>query len=103
MLVTVTLGVLTQYYFVVFAGLIGFVFLIFSIKDKNIKTLVKYIITGLLGAGIALAIYPNMLMQVLGSDRGVGSTGSLSIDFITILTYVGYRICLCRFWAATGA
>lgn len=92
MLVTVTLGVLTQYYFVVFAGLIGFVFLIFSIKDKNIKTLVKYIITGLLGAGIALAIYPNMLMQVLGSDRGVGSTGSLSIDFITILTYVGYKL-----------
>ena len=31
-------------------------------------------------------------MQVLGSDRGVGSTGSLSIDFITILTYVGYKL-----------
>lgn len=92
LLVTVTLGVLTQYYFVVFAGLIGFVFLIFSIKDKNIKTLIKYIITALIGAGIALAVYPNMIMQVLGSDRGVGSTGSIDIDFITILTYVGYKL-----------
>lgn len=92
LLVTVTLGVLTQYYFVVFAGLIGFVFLIFSIKDKHIKTLVKYIVTAIIGAGIALAIYPNMIMQVLGSDRGVGSTGSLDIDFITILTYVGYKL-----------
>ncbi|HCA05529.1 MAG TPA: hypothetical protein DEO32_06505 [Ruminococcaceae bacterium] len=92
MLVTVTLGILTQYYFVVFAGLIGLVFLIFSIKDKHIKTLVKYIITAVAGAGIALAVYPNMLMQVLGSDRGVGSTGSLSIDFITVFTYVGYKL-----------
>ena len=92
LLVTVTLGVLTQYYFVVFAGLIGFVFLIFSIKDKNIKTLIKYIVTALIGAGIALAVYPNMIMQVLGSDRGVGSTGSIDIDFITILTYVGYKL-----------
>lgn len=92
MLVTVIPGVLTQYYFVVFAGLIGLVFLIFSIKDKHIKTLVKYIITAVIGAGIALAVYPNMLMQVLGSDRGVGSTGSISVDFITILTYVGYKL-----------
>lgn len=92
MLITVIPGVLTQYYFVVFAGLIGLVFLIFSIKDKHIKTLVKYIITAVIGAGIALAVYPNMLMQVLGSDRGVGSTGSISVDFITILTYVGYKL-----------
>lgn len=92
MLVTVTLGILTQYYFVVFAGLIGLVFLIFSIKEKHIKTLLKYMITAVIGAGIALAIYPNMLMQVLGSDRGVGSTGSVNIDFITILTYVGYKL-----------
>ncbi len=92
LLITVIPGVLTQYYFVVFAGLIGLVFLIFSIKDKNIKALVKYIITAVIGAGIALAIYPNMLMQVLGSDRGVGSTSSVSVDFITILTYVGYKL-----------
>lgn len=92
MLVTVTLGVLTQYYFVVFAGLIGLVFLIFSIRDKHIKTLIKYIVTAVIGAGIALAIYPNMIMQVLGSDRGVGSSASVDIDFITILTYVGYKL-----------
>lgn len=92
MLITVTLGVLTQYYFVVLAALIGLVYLIFSIKDRHIKSLVKYIITAVIGAGIALAIYPNMLLQVLGSDRGVGSSASLSIDFITIITYEGYKL-----------
>ena len=92
MLVTVTLGILTQYYFVVFAGLIALVVLVYSIREKHIKTLRKYIITAVIGAGIALAISPNMIMQVLGSDRGVGSTGSVNIDFITILTYVGYKL-----------
>ena len=92
MLVTVTLGILTQYYFVVFAGLIGLVYLIFSIKDKHIKSLIKYIATAIVGAGIALAVYPNMIMQVLGSDRGVGASSGLSVDLITIVTYVGYKL-----------
>ena len=42
--VTVLCGVLTQYYFILFAGLTGLVFLVLKIKEKCGKDLIKYII-----------------------------------------------------------
>lgn len=84
-------GILTQYYFILFAGLIGLVFLVFKIKEKCVKDLVKYIISALVGAGIALCIYPYIISNVLGGNRGLGSL-NFSIDFITIVTYVLYKL-----------
>ena len=88
----VVLGVLTQYYFILFAGLIGIVFLVFKIKEKCGKDLAKYIITALLGAVTALCIYPFIISNVLGGNRGLGSL-DINIDLITVVTYVIYKLC----------
>lgn len=85
-------GVLTQYYFILFAGLIGLVFLVFKIKEKCVKDLVKYIASALIGAAIALCVYPFIISNVLGGNRGLGSL-SFSIDLITIVTYIVYKLC----------
>ena len=91
LLPVVTLGVLTQYYFILFAGLTGLVYLIFSIKEKNIRSLLFYVVTSLIGAGLALAIYPHIIRNVLGGNRGLGSL-DFSVDAITIVTYVFYKL-----------
>ena len=91
LLPVVILGVLTQYYFILCAGLAGLVYLIFSIREKKLKGFLFYAVTALLGAGIAMAIYPHIIQNVLGGNRGLGSL-NLSIDAITIVTYVFYKI-----------
>ena len=87
----VILGVLTQYYFIMFAGLIGLVFLILQLKRKAFKSLVLYVVFALAGAVIALIIYPYIIENVLGGNRGLGSL-DLSIDTITIVTYFVYKL-----------
>lgn len=89
--VVIFFGVLTQYYFIVFAGLVGFVFLIYSIKDKRIKPLVFYIIAAVTAFGLAFAAYPYIISNLFGGNRGLGSL-SIDIDTITIVTYVGYKL-----------
>ena len=88
----VTLGILTQYYFILFAGLTGLIFLIFKIKEKCFRDLFLVIGTAVVGAGIAMLIYPHIIENVLGGNRGFGSL-DISIDLITIVTYVGYKLC----------
>ncbi len=89
--INVTLGVLTQYYFILFAGLVGIVFLVFKIKEKNIKDLIFVVVSAVVGGGLALAVYPYIISNVLGGNRGFGSL-SIDIDTITIVTYVGYKL-----------
>ena len=91
LLAIVVCGILTQYYFILCAGLIGLVFLIFKIKEKCLKDLVFYILTAVVGAGIALAIYPYIISNVLGGNRGLGSL-ELNIDTVTIITFFIYKI-----------
>lgn len=91
LLVTVIAGVLTQYYFILCAGLIGLVMLIYKIKDRYIKSLIAYVAVAFAGAGIALAIYPYIITNVLGGNRGFGSL-KMDIDTITIVTYLWYKV-----------
>ena len=91
MLPVVTLGILTQYYFILMAGLAGLVFLIFKIREKCFRDLFWYIGTAVVGAGLSLAIYPHIIENVLGGNRGLGSL-DLNIDMITIVTYVFYKL-----------
>ena len=91
LLVTVLCGVLTQYFFIFCAGLIGLVMLIFKIKDKHIKSLLFYVGAAIIGAGLALAIYPYIITNVLGGNRGLGSL-KMEIDVITIVTYLVYKV-----------
>lgn len=87
----VLFGVLTQYYFILFAGLTGLVMLVFSIKERSIKSLLIYIGVSLLGFALALAYYPYIITNVLGGNRGLGSM-SIDIDTVTIVTYIGYKL-----------
>ena len=91
LLPVVILGILTQYYFIMCAGLTGLVFLILQIKRKNAKSLILYIITAFIGAAIALIVYPFIIENVLGGNRGLGSL-NISIDAITIVTYFAYKL-----------
>ena len=91
LLVTVVAGVLTQYYFILCAGLIGLIMLIYKIKDRYIKSLIVYVAVAFAGAGIALAVYPYIITNVLGGNRGFGSL-KMDIDTITIVTYLGYKL-----------
>ncbi len=88
---TVLLGVLTQYYFILFAGLVGLVMLVFSIKERSIKSLLIYIGVSILGFAAAFAFYPYIITNVLGGNRGLGSI-SIDIDTVTIVTYIGYKL-----------
>lgn len=91
MFLIVFFGVLTQYYFLVFAGLCGFVYFIFCIKDKKIRPLIIYILTAAAAFGCAFAFYPYIIENLFGGNRGLGSL-SINIDTITIITYVGYKL-----------
>ncbi len=92
LLLIVSLGILTQYYFILFAGLVGLVFLVFMIKEKCGKELLKYIGVCVLGAALAMCIYPFIISNVIGGNRGLGSL-EINIDAITIVTYVVYKLC----------
>lgn len=85
-------GTLTQYYFILFEGLTGLIMLVFKIKEKNFKDLRNYIIAVGIGSVLALCIYPFIITNVLGGNRGLGSM-EISVDLITIVTYVIYKIC----------
>ncbi len=91
LLVVVVAGILTQYYFILCAGLTGLVMLIFKIKERCFKSLIFYVVTAFIGAGIALAIYPYIITNVLGGNRGLGSL-ELNIDTITIVTFFAYKM-----------
>lgn len=85
-------GTLTQYYFILFEALTALIMLVFKIKEKCFKDLRNYIIAVGVGSVLALCIYPFIITNVLGGNRGLGSI-EISVDFITIVTYMLYKIC----------
>ena len=87
----IILGILTQYYFILFAGLTGLIFLIFKIKEKCFKDLLLVVGTAAIGFIASMLIYPHIIENVLGGNRGFGSL-EISIDLVTIVTYVVYKI-----------
>ncbi len=91
LLPVITLGMLTQYYFILFAGLTGIVFLVFMLKDKRIKDLLSVIATAVAGIALSMLIYPHIIENILGGNRGFGSL-SFNIDTVTIVTYVIYKL-----------
>lgn len=83
-------GFLTHLFFAVYAGLIGLVFLVLTIKHKRKLDLASYIVFCLLGILISIVIYPYMISDVLGGNRGVTSL-EVNISFITAVTYLIYK------------
>lgn len=89
--VIVFFGTLTQYYFIVFEGLTGIVYLIYSIKNKNIKGFIKLFCAVAVASILAFCCYPFIISNLFGGNRGLGSL-DISIDTITIVTYVFYKL-----------
>lgn len=65
----------------------------FKIKEKCGKDLIKYIIAAVVGAGLALCIYPYIISNVLGGNRGLSSLDMSALDMVTVVTYVFYKLC----------
>ncbi len=84
-------GNLTHYYFILFELLTGITMLIITLRKKRARVMKKYIITGILSGCASLCAYPFIIANVLLGNRGLDS-GGLSIDLITLLTYVVYKL-----------
>ena len=75
--VTVILGTLTQYYFVIIAFFFGVWYGIRFLRKKDYNNLGKYIATAVISAGISVAIYPTMLKHIFRTGRGVEARENL--------------------------
>lgn len=67
---TTIFGVLTQYYFLIFAFFLCACIWLFFVLNKKINVTIEYTITMFLGLLSSLAIWPYMYKQVFGGYRG---------------------------------
>lgn len=84
-------GMLTQYYFALYALIAGVVYIVLQIWERNTKAVKRYLITGALSVCASLAAYPYIIKNIIGENRGVGLFG-LDIAPETIFTYMWYKI-----------
>lgn len=75
---TLIAGVMTQYYFVIFAFFFGLWYAIKFFSQKQYRKLGKYIAAVFISAGCSLAIYPTMLKHVFHTGRGVEARENFS-------------------------
>lgn len=78
MSIFIIIGSLTHYYYLVFLFVLFVIYVIKFIKEKNIKDLVKYIVTMIVSAMISLAIFPYSFVHMFMGYRGTGAISSLS-------------------------
>lgn len=74
-----TLGILTHYYFLVFAFFVSAFYCIFLLIRKEIKNVVYYVISMALSFGLAFMVYPHYLDTLLGYETSPLSSNS---DFV---------------------
>lgn len=68
--ITVFLGFLTQYYYIVFHFFLGVGFCFLLLKNKKIKELITYVVTCAAGLGLAICYYPACLSHIFRGYRG---------------------------------
>ena len=85
-------GTLTQYHYMVIAGLMSIVFGVFLLKRKDFKILIKSIISGLIGLIISYAIFPTMLTHIFGSSAGLHSLGNIKRDIDIMYNFIGFGL-----------
>ena len=85
-------GTLTQYHYMVIAGLMSIVFGIFLLQKREYKILIKSILSGLIGLGIAYVIFPTMLTHIFGSSAGLHSLGNTKRDIDIMYNFIGFVI-----------
>ena len=71
-------GLYTHFFFIIFACPIVCMYLLYVIKEKEIKKAVGYIVSGSIGGIAALGLFPTYLNKLSGNDGNLNSTGTHS-------------------------
>jgi hypothetical protein len=71
----VALGLLTQYYFLIFSFFVLAVSVIILLRRKGIEAAIKAVGAVFLGAAFALIVNPSMIHNLIGSPRGAEAIG----------------------------
>lgn len=75
---TVFLGFLTQYYYIIFHFFLGAGFCLYLLKEKKWKSLVAYVGTCAAAFGAALVYYPSALSHIFRGYRGTEAVGEFA-------------------------
>ncbi|MGN0365598.1 MAG: hypothetical protein ACI4E5_06610 [Suilimivivens sp.] len=76
--ITVFLGFLTQYYYIIFHFFLGAGFCLLLLKNKKMKELLAYFITCAAGLGLAICYYPSSLAHIFRGYRGTEAVSEFS-------------------------
>ena len=76
--VTVFLGFLTQYYYIIFHFFLGAGFCLYLLKEKKWKSLMAYVGTCAAAFGAALVYYPSALSHIFRGYRGTEAVGEFA-------------------------
>lgn len=75
---TLTAGVLTQYYFVIIAFFFALWYGIRFLKQKDYKKTVQFVSVFVISAAASIALYPSMLKHIFGTSRGAEARENFS-------------------------
>ena len=76
--ISALVGSLTHYYYLFYLAILFIMFVIKYIKEKDYKSLLKYIVTMLLAGVISLIIYPYSIQHMFFGYRGQGAISNLT-------------------------
>lgn len=76
--ITVFLGFLTQYYYIIFHFFLGAGFCVLLLKNKKLKELAAYVMTCAAGLGLAICYYPASLAHIFRGYRGTEAVSEFS-------------------------
>lgn len=93
--ITIVLGVLTQYIYIIYAGLIFIGYTIYLLKDKYYSEWKKYLITGILSSICVYILYPKMLEQLMTKNPARDIIDQKSI-LDNIISFKGLLILISR-------
>lgn len=74
------MGILTQYHFMIIAGIFSLIFATYCIYNKKIKLLFSTAATGVLSILASYLIFPSMIKHIFGNSSGLHSLTASSID-----------------------
>lgn len=116
--ITVFLGFLTQYYYIIFHFFLGAGFCFLLLKEKKWKELFGYVVTCAAGLGLAICYYPASLSHIFRGYRGteavvefsnVSNTwerlrffGGLFDDYVMNGTLSGWLLLICIIAVSAG-
>ena len=86
-IITILLGFLTQYYFVLYIFIIFILISIYLFIKKQFKKFLKYLLVHIIPAILGLLIYPYAIEDIFFSYRGIGSSDIKNNIFSNIKYY----------------